>query len=117
MLAALEKRAAARKERARLLRESEVEGHLIGAVKDRGGLALKFVSPGRRDVTDRIVLLPVPIEHQRIVARYLRFTEVKRPGEVPRPSQLREHERMRAMGFCVDVFDTKEAIDHAYPET
>lgn len=113
MLEKLEERAAKRKATQRLLRESEVEGHYVGAIKDRGGLPLKFASPGRRGVPDRIALLPVPAEHRALVARYVRFAEIKRPGEKPRAEQLREHQRLRDMGFRVDVYDTKESIDES----
>jgi hypothetical protein len=109
----LEKRAAARKSSERLLRESEVEGHYVGTIKDQRGLPLKFASPGRRGVPDRLSLFNIPEEHRAIVERYVRFAEIKRPGEEPRPDQLREHQRLRDMGFRVDVFDTKESIDES----
>ncbi|HBY9793025.1 VRR-NUC domain [Klebsiella pneumoniae] len=79
-------------------RESIIEKHLAAAVKAAGGVAYKFVSPGRRSVPDRIVLLP----GGRIV-----FVECKSPGKAPRADQLREHERLRALGFNVVVLDSK----------
>lgn len=33
------------------------------------------------------------------------FVELKRPGETPRPSQLRRHAKLRRMGFEVMVLD------------
>ncbi|EBD6078502.1 VRR-NUC domain-containing protein [Salmonella enterica] len=51
-----------------------------------------------RHVPDRIVLLP----GGRIV-----FVECKAPGKPPRADQLREHERLRALGFTVVVLDSK----------
>ena len=78
-------------------RESLIEKHLIAEVKKAGGIAFKFVSPGRRSVPDRIVLLP----GGRLV-----FVECKAPGK-PRTDQLREHERLRALGFTVVVLDSK----------
>ncbi|WP_106494147.1 VRR-NUC domain-containing protein, partial [Escherichia coli] len=59
--------------------------------------------PGRRSIPDRIVLLP----GGRII-----FVECKSPGKPPRPDQLREHGRLRALGFTVVVLDSKnlEAI-------
>ncbi|MGL9751795.1 MAG: VRR-NUC domain-containing protein [Symbiopectobacterium sp.] len=80
------------------IRESTIEKHLVAEVKKAGGMAYKFVSPGRRSVPDRIVLLP----GGRMV-----FVECKAPGEKPRPEQLREHERLRALGFTVVVLDSK----------
>lgn len=80
------------------IRESTIEKHLIAEVKKAGGIAYKFLSPGRRAVPDRLILLP----GGRAV-----FVECKSPGEKPRPEQLREHERLRALGFNVVVLDSK----------
>ncbi|EMU80080.1 VRR-NUC domain protein [Escherichia coli MP021017.5] len=79
-------------------RESLIEKHLVAEVKKAGGGAFKFISPGRRSVPDRIVLLP----GGRIV-----FVECKAPGKPPRAGQLREHGRLRALGFTVVVLDSK----------
>ena len=43
------------------------------------------------------------------------WVECKAPGEKPRPSQLREHERMRALGQRVLVIDSLEQIDRHFP--
>lgn len=51
-----------------------------------------------RTVPDRIVLLP---------GGRLIFVECKAPGEQPRADQLREHKRLRALGFTVVVLDSK----------
>ncbi|WP_193160490.1 VRR-NUC domain-containing protein [Citrobacter youngae] len=80
-------------------RESIIEKHLVDEVKKVGGFAYKFVSPGRRSVPDRIVLLP----GGRIV-----FVECKAPGKAPRADQVREHKRLRALGFSVVVLDSKD---------
>lgn len=80
------------------IRESTIEKHLVAEVKKVGGIAYKLLSPGRRAVPDRLVLLP----GGRAV-----FVECKSPGERPRPEQLREHERLRALGFTVVVLDSK----------
>lgn len=88
------------------VREKVVEAAHRDDVKANGGLSLKFVSPGRRSVPDRIDMRPIPPEHREIVARYFNFTECKRPGEVPTAAQHREHERYRALGFVVKVIDT-----------
>ncbi|ECG8599328.1 VRR-NUC domain-containing protein [Salmonella enterica subsp. salamae] len=79
-------------------RENLIEKHLVAEVKKAGGIAYKFVSPGRRSVPDRIVLLP----GGRLV-----FVECKAPGKAPRANQVREHERLRALGFTVVVLDRK----------
>ncbi|PHM39301.1 nuclease p44 [Xenorhabdus mauleonii] len=80
------------------IREDVIEKHLVNEVKKAGGIAYKFVFPGRRGVPDRIVVLP----KGRVV-----FVECKAPGEKPRPDQLREHERLRALGQKVVVLDSK----------
>lgn len=40
------------------MRESVVEKRFAAEVKKRGGLAVKFVSPGFNGVPDRLVLFP-----------------------------------------------------------
>lgn len=79
-------------------RESLIEKRLVTEVKKAGGIAYKFVSPGKRSVPDRIVLLP----GGRLV-----FVECKAPGKPPRADQTREHKRLRALGFTVVVLDSK----------
>ena len=90
----------------RPIRESRIEKAHGTATAAAGGIELKFVSPGRRGVPDRIKLMPIPAEHQELVSRYLRFIEYKRPGKVPGDHQLREHERLQALGFAVDIIDS-----------
>jgi hypothetical protein len=93
-----------RAKKPRVPRESEIERAFVAREK----CALKFVSPGRRGVPDRLVLRPVPEAVRDLVAQYVRFVELKRPGEKPRPEQVREHERLRALGYRVDVIDNME---------
>lgn len=81
------------------IRESTVENNLVKKVKAAGGTAYKFTSPGRKAVPDRLVLLP----GGRVV-----FVECKAPGEPPRADQVREHNRLRALGFKVVVLDSKD---------
>jgi Holliday junction resolvase len=38
--------------------ERDIEKHLVRRVAEHGGVAYKFVSPGRVGVADRIVVLP-----------------------------------------------------------
>lgn len=81
------------------IRESAIENNLVKKVKAAGGTAYKFTSPGRKAVPDRLVLLP----GGRVV-----FVECKAPGELPRADQVREHNRLRALGFKVVVLDSKD---------
>ena len=83
------------------MREREIERKLVSAVKSRGGICPKFVSPGFDGMPDRVVLLP----HGKIG-----FVEVKRPGEKPRPLQKARHKILRKLGFLVYVLDGEEQI-------
>ncbi len=83
------------------MKEKVVERKLVKAVRDSGGLALKFVSPGMAGVPDRLILFP----EGKLV-----FCEVKAPGEKPRPLQKYRMEQLRALGFRVYVVDCEEAI-------
>lgn len=53
------------------MRENRVEEKIVSEVKRRGGVAWKWVSPGRNGVPDRICILP----GGKVV-----FVELKRPG-------------------------------------
>ena len=83
------------------MREREIERKLVSAVKSRGGICPKFVSPGFDGMPDRVVLLP----HGK-----LGFVEVKRPGEHPRPLQTARLRILRKLGFLVFVLDGEEQI-------
>lgn len=91
--------------------EKEVEDHLVGRAEDAGGEAYKFTVPGRRGTPDRLVLLPVAPEHRSIVARYVRFYELKRPGKDATVQQKRWRDRLREMGFRAEVLSSKVAVN------
>ena len=78
------------------MREKTVEAELVKAVRNFGGLALKFISPGLDGVPDRLVLLP---------QGHMAFVELKAPGQKPRPLQVKRIEQLRALGYlayCID---------------
>ena len=83
------------------MRERDIERKLVMETVHRGGVALKFVSPGCIGVPDRIVLLP---------GGHLGFVELKAPGQQPRPIQVRRIQQLRGMGFLVFVADGREQI-------
>lgn len=83
------------------MREKQIEQRLVKAVKARGGLCPKLVSPGTDGMPDRMVLLP---------DSHMGFVEVKAPGERPRPLQQRRHEQLRELGYKVSVLDDPEQI-------
>lgn len=88
------------------MRESKVEAAGRVAASKLGGVEYKWVSPGNAGVPDRIKLLPVPPEHQALVARYVRFVEYKAPkdGELSE-GQKYQHKRLRRLGYTVEVVD------------
>ena len=81
--------------------ERDIEQKLVKAVKARGGLAPKFVSPGFDGVPDRIVLLP----RGRIA-----FIELKAKGRKMRPLQVRRKRQLESLGFSVYCIDSPEQI-------
>lgn len=83
------------------MREKTIEQKLKSAVKNRGGILPKFVSPSYDGMPDRIVLLPFG---------KIAFVEVKAPGEKPRPLQVSRHEVLRRLGFAVYVLDDESRI-------
>lgn len=83
------------------MQEKTIERRLVHEAKKRGGLALKFVSPGTDGVPDRIVLLP---------RGKLAFVELKAPGKTLRPLQVRRKEQLEALGFSVYCVDDVEQI-------
>lgn len=89
------------------MQEKTIEKKLMGAVKARGGLALKLVSPGFSGLPDRMVLLP---------QGRIGFVEVKAPGKKPRPLQEARHRRLRRLGFRVFVLDQAEQIGELLDE-
>lgn len=83
------------------MRETTVELKLFKAVKAKGGLAVKFVSPSFNGMPDRMVMFP---------GGRIGFVEVKAPGKTPRPLQRSRHRLLRRMGFLVFVLDSPEQI-------
>lgn len=65
---------------------------------------------------DRICLLPVPLEHQEIVARYVRFIEMKREGKGATDAQERELQRLRDMGFWAEVVAGNQEVKDFFEE-
>lgn len=85
-----------------LMLEKRIEAKLRRDVKNAGGMALKFISPGHAGVPDRIVLLP---------PGNLVFVELKAPGRKPRPLQQKRKIQLEGLGFKVYVIDSLQAVD------
>ena len=81
--------------------EKLIERKLRDMVRLRGGLALKFTSPGFDGVPDRIVLLP---------GGHIGFVEIKTTGLNPRPLQVRRKRQLEQLGFKVYIIDRPEQI-------
>lgn len=85
------------------MRENVIEAYLRDRVKEIGGKAYKFVSPGNDGVPDRLVCLP---------GRTAIFVETKAPGKKPTPLQKNQQHFLRSLGFAVyGRVDTKEKVD------
>jgi len=75
-------------------RESGIEAWLVNRIKDIGGVAYKFVSPGNDGVPDRIVVLP----DGRII-----FVELKAQAGKLSALQKSQIRRLRGMGADVRI--------------
>ena len=83
------------------MQERQIEIKLKCAVKDRGGLALKFVSPGVVGVPDRIVLAQ---------SGKVYFVELKAPGKRLSPRQIKMAAVLERIGHKVWVIDSMEKV-------
>ena len=80
--------------------ESNLEEFFRKEVRKVGGYAFKWV-PTIAGVPDRMCLFPGGLAC---------FVELKQEGEKPTAIQKVWHGRLRALGFRVDVLDTKDAV-------
>lgn len=80
-----------------------VEKYLIRRVGETGGMIRKVKWPEHRGAPDRLCGWPV--------TRRSAYVECKRPSGMLEPHQLREHNRLRAIGIDVRVIDTREKVD------
>ena len=83
------------------MRETTVESKFFKAVKAKGGLAVKFVSPSFNGMPDRMVMFP---------GGRIGFVEVKTPGEKPRSLQRLRIKALRRLGFKAFVLDSPDQI-------
>ena len=83
------------------MRERQIEIKLRNAVKIKGGLALKFVSPGVVGVPDRIVLT---------ADGKVFFVELKAPGKCLSPRQVKMAAVLGRLGHKVWIIDSLEKV-------
>ena len=81
--------------------EKVVERKLVELVKTKKGLCIKLLCDQLTGLPDRLCLFP----NGKIL-----FVEVKTTGQKPRRIQTFIHNRLRALGFRVEVIDTIEAV-------
>lgn len=84
------------------VREKDIESYLRDKVKEIGGKAYKWVSPGNAGVPDRLVFLP---------GGWIIPVELKAPGKKPTELQMKKHAELKSLGVEVYVLDTKEKVD------
>jgi hypothetical protein len=94
------------------MREVTVEQALVRKVEVMGGIAAKHVSPGRAGDPDRLIAIPrlggpCPCCGSRADIGLL---ELKRPGQRPRPLQVRQMQAWEAVGVPTGWADTEGAV-------
>lgn len=82
--------------------EKKIEKYLVTCVEQAGGLCVKFPPLFFRGFPDRIVLLP---------GGRLTFVETKAEGRKPTFVQTKVHNKLRALGFNVEVIDSNDGVD------
>ena len=87
--------------------EKTIERMLVDMARKKGGLALKFVSPGFDGVPDRLVLFP---------GGCVGFVELKSPGKKMRPLQIRRKKQLESLGFKVFCIDGTDQIEEVLDE-
>lgn len=83
------------------MRESVIENEFIKAVREKGGMALKFTSQTMNGVPDRLILFKIG---------KCAFVELKAPGKQMRPLQRKRRLQLEALGFPVFCVDSLEQI-------
>lgn len=81
--------------------EKIVERKLVELTKLNGGMCVKLLSFHINGLPDRMLLFP---------KAKLVFVELKSTGEKPRKIQLFIHDKLRKMGFRVEIIDTIEQV-------
>lgn len=82
--------------------EKKLEEKFRMAVKQAGGKAYKFTSPGNDGVPDRLVILP---------GGQIGFVELKQKGKKPTALQNRRIRELQEKGCKVYVLDDPEEIE------
>ena len=81
--------------------EKVVEHKLVELVKINGGMCIKLLCDQLIGLPDRMCLFP----GHKIV-----FVELKTTGQKPKRIQTYMHNKLRTLGFRVEVIDTVESV-------
>lgn len=81
--------------------EKVVEHKLVELVKINGGMCIKLLCDQLIGLPDRMCLFP----GHKIV-----FVELKTTGQKPKRIQVYMHNKLRTLGFRVEVIDTVESV-------
>lgn len=88
--------------------EKVIERKLVELVKLNGGMCIKLLCDNLLGLPDRMVLMP----HSKIA-----FVELKTTGRKPRRIQVFMHNKLRALGFRVEVIDTIKGVEQFIDST
>lgn len=87
--------------------EKALEAELRERCKALGWMCIKLTSQYQRGLPDRLILMP---------GGRVCFAEIKTTGKKPTTLQRVTHERLRALGYRVEVVDTTERLDNLIVE-
>ena len=87
--------------------EKVLEAELRERCKVLGWMCIKLTSQYQRGLPDRLILMP---------GGRVCFAEIKTTGKKPTALQRVTHERLRALGYRVEVVDTTERLDNLIVE-
>ena len=82
--------------------EKAVERRLVELVKLNGGMCIKLLCDQLIGLPDRMCLFP---NHK------IAFVELKTTGKKPKRIQTYIHEKLRKLGFRVEVIDTIKGVE------
>lgn len=82
--------------------EKAVERRLVELVKLNGGMCIKLLCDQLIGLPDRMCLFP---------SHKIAFVELKTTGKKPKRIQTYIHEKLRRLGFRVEVIDTIKGVE------
>lgn len=82
--------------------EKVIERKLVEMIKANGGMCIKLLCDNLLGLPDRMILMP----HSKIA-----FAELKTTGQKPRRIQIFMHNKLKNLGFRVEVIDTIEGVN------